>query len=747
MLDYETNDLQFEDPEELKRREEERIAELVQSLGSSLQIKLRKYISQREPIERRMLEDLRQYHGRYDAATESAMSDQKYKRSKVFANITRSKTNAAEARIGDMLFPADDKNWAIQPTPIPETGERAAEAAFDHADQMPQMDPMAQAMQQMGQPQAPMQPAPAPQKTPQQLALEAAKKAAQGMTTKIEDQLTECQYNIQARRMIHQAAVLGTGILKGPVVTAKRDKRWGKIEDPASGQTVRVLEVEDRTTPAVEWVDTWNFYPDLSAKTVDECEAIFERKFVSKRQIKELMKRPGYLKSQLREILENGPREYQISQDTFQKMREIAGLSGTIDETRYEMWEYHGPIDKDDLIACGVDVPEDEDISDLEAVVTFIGEHVIFADISLLETGDRPYAVWNWEEDETSLFGYGVPFMMRTPQRVLNGAWRMMMDNSGAATGPQVVAKNTKIKPSNGEWTIEPMKLWFATDPNTPVNDAFATFDINSHQAELGNIIQLAKTFADEETSLPMIAQGERGTAPDTATGMSMLMNAANTVVRRMVKCFDDHVTKPLITRFYDYNMQFSEDESIKGDYIIDARGTTALLVRELQTQQLLTFAGYYANPAFAPILAKKAPALLRRIAESMRLNPDDVVPTETELESDRAAAEQQPPQLPPQLQVAQIRADAEMKSAEFDAKANETEMQVRLQLAQQDYQYKLAALQMQREIEMLKLAQTKELTLEQIKAKLADRTIADNTKKQLFSAEAEIKARQGSGI
>nr|MCG6364164.1 hypothetical protein [Vibrio fluvialis] len=51
---------------------------------------------------------------------------------------------------------------------------------------------------------------------------------------------------------------------------------------------------------------------------------------------------------------------------------------------------------------------------------------------------------------------------------------------------------------------------------------------------------------------------------------------------------WDDSVTKPLIRRFYAWNMQFSKKNEIKGDMQIIARGTTALLVKETQTAQLI---------------------------------------------------------------------------------------------------------------------------------------------------------------
>ena len=714
------------------RLEAERQMDRVQTLGGMLQTKLREYVAAREPIERRMVEDLRQYHGRYDAETEAAMSSPKYKRSKLFANITRSKTNAAEARLADMLFPADDKNWGIEPTPVPEVAEALK-------DQTPvQVDPMT------GQPLATVADA-------AQAALDAAEKAAEKMGTAIEDVLVESDYVSEARRAIRQAAMLGTGVLKGPIIVSRTKKRWEPIQDPATGQSVRVLSIEEDKRAAVEWVDAWNFFPDPAADSVENCDGMFERRFITKRQLRELSKRPGYFRDQIKRVLREEPQSMVASADHLQRLREISGITGVIDDSRYELWEYHGELDAETLRACGVEV-EDDSLDDLQAVVLFIGETVIFADINPLETDEHPYSVFQWEADDAGLFGFGVPYLMRHAQRVTNAAWRMLMDNSGVAVGPQIVAKMGKVMPADGDWNMTPMKLWKAMDPNLDVRDVFTTFDIASHQPELMNIIQAAETFADKETSLPMLAQGEQGTAPDTATGMSMMMNAANTVLRRMVKAWDDRITKPIITRLYDWHMQFSEDEEIKGDFQIEARGTTALMVKELQSQQMMQFLQFYGHPAFGPLLAPKAPAMLRKVAEVLRLNPAEIIPSDEELQqmqqaAQEAAAQQQQQPQDPRIATAQLRAQADLQRAQYQAQADQVEMQVRQQMAQQDMAYQLQKLQMEREIAMLKLANERELTLEQIKAQLAQAAVKDRTAKELFAAERDLKLATGQGI
>ena len=101
-------------------------------------------------------------------------------------------------------------------------------------------------------------------------------------------------------------------------------------------------------------------------------------------------------------------------------------------------------------------------------------------------------------------------------------------------------------------------------------------------------VIELCLRFVDLETNISMLASGEQGATSKTAGGMSLLMNSVNVVFRRVVKNFDDGITTPAITRAYYYLMQFSNKEEIKGDYGVQARGSSVLLVREIQAQNLL---------------------------------------------------------------------------------------------------------------------------------------------------------------
>ena len=98
-----------------------------------------------------------------------------------------------------------------------------------------------------------------------------------------------------------------------------------------------------------------------------------------------------------------------------------------------------------------------------------------------------------------------------------------------------------------------------------------------------------------------------------------------------------------------------------------------------------------------------------------------------------------------------------EVEDADFDleqelAKLEQNEgdmmeLNTRLQIAQFNMQTRQQELQMQREIEMLKMANQQNLTLEQIKAKLADTAMRERGRKELFAAEQRLKLVAGSGI
>ena len=732
--------VEYMDPEAEREKMEERL----QAFGHGLAKQRDEWIRDRYSygVDKRWLEDLDQYNSKDNvnrAASQMMTSvEQGYPvttqhakphRSTVFIGMTRQKTNAAEARVADILLPTDDRNWGIQPTPEPYLMGMTK-------DESPALDTRT-GQQVVGQDGQPVR-----KKDVARAIMEVARKKADAMQTEINDQLIECDYNSELRKMIHDAAVLGTGVIKGPIVTNRTRKAWQPRTD-FEGNTIHEIVMVEELNPASFRVDPRNVFPDSGCgENIHDGKGVYERQKMTVKQVRELAKQPGYMKSQLRKVLEEGPKRSATFQELEnEEQRDIA-------RDTYEMWEYWGEVDHEDLEACGIKLGEKDILRTVNACVVMINSTIVKAFLNPLDDGQLPYDFYVWEKVAGSCWGYGVPYLMRSQQKVLNSAWRQMMDNAGVSSGPQIVMNPNVIQPADKQWQLSSRKIWFATDDMDDVRKAFATFEFNSHQEELANIIKMAVELADQETGVPTIMQGEKGAAPDTVGGMQMLMNSANVVLRRLVKQFDDQVTKPHIRRYYDYNMLYNEDEEIKGDFSVDARGSSALLVRDIQNQAFLNLLAAATNPVFGMFIDPQK--LFEKALQAQHIDPAEIFKSEDEIEQmkemQKKMAEQGPPP-DPRLQAAQIRAQTDIQKVQAQNQGDMAELQTRLQIAQFNAQIRAQEMQAQREIEMMKLATQQNLSLEQIKAQLADTAMKERGKKELFAAEQRLKLVAGSGI
>jgi hypothetical protein len=692
-------------------------------------------------VDKRWLEDEDQYNAKdnvnkaasqimtsveqgYPVTTQGA----KPHRSTVYIGLTRQKTNAAEARISDILLPTDDRNWGIKPTPKPKlmAMSRDTQMAGDKETGQPLMNP------DTGEPLA--------MRDIARAAMQTAREKSDAMQLEIEDQLVECDYNGELRKVIHNSARLGTGVIKGPIVTNRTRKAWQPYKD-MEGNTIHQLDIVNEVTPASFSVDPRNIWPDPGCgDSIHNGKGIYEREQLTSRQVRDLAKQPGFMKGQLRKVLEEGPKK----SATFQELKDDDQRD--IARDVYEMWSYWGEVDHDDLEAAGLKMGEKDELRAVSACVVMINSTIVKAFLNPLEGGDLPYDFYVWERVSDSVWGYGIPYLMRAQQKVLNAAWRQMMDNAGVSSGPQIIVKAGAIQPADKQWQISARKIWFATDEVDDVRKAFTAVEFNSHQVELSGIIKMAMELADMETGVPVIMQGEKGAAPDTVGGMQMLMNSANVVLRRLVKQFDDMVTRPHIRRYYDYNMMYNEDEEIKGDFSIDARGSSALLIRDIQNQAFLNLLAAGANPVYGVYLDTQK--LFEKALQAQHIDPKDVFKSEDELEKIKEQ-QKNPQEAPPDpaMAVAQLRGQIEMEKAKAQNAGDMAELQVRQGIAQQEGEIRMAEMQLTREIEMLKMANNQNLTLEQIKAKLADTAMRERGKKELYAAEANLKMTTGQGI
>lgn len=536
-------------------------------------------------------------------------------RSTVFLNITRPYTDAASARIADMLLPTDDRAWAIRPTPLPKLSK-------------------ADVMMLGGEEGA---------KEVIARTTEIAKAAAEGMQQSIEDRLVESNWHGEVRQLIEDAARIGSGVLKGPYPILRRAKVATKGPDGVI-QRVEVSEIQ----PASKRIDPWNLFPDPSCGDDIHCGSyIWEREYLSQRQIKEMLEMPGYDKGELIKALKEGP--------SLTSAREAPDAMGKRSEDQFEMWIFHGNCDSEQMKALGIETEDDADR--LPAMAVLINDRMVKVTLSALDSGDFPYDVLAWQHRPGMPWGMGISRQIRTTQRMLNGATRSMMDNGGLSSAPQQIFGNGVV-PADGNWTITPGKSW-RVEPdanNQDVRSQMASFVVPSVQAEMMNIINFSLKMAEDTTGMPAMLQGIKGDAPETLGGMQMQNNNATSVLRRLAKRFDDYMTRPHIRRYFDWMMQYDDDDSIKGDLEVEVRASSALVERDAQQQFLMQMLNasldprYELNPAkFAAELVKGQRLDIKRFQltdeekAAMQQKPDPVAQSKAALldaQTDKAKAE-----------------------------------------------------------------------------------------------------------
>jgi hypothetical protein len=724
--------------EERKARERwKKVQDAAEPIVRRLSDQAREQMSLRGPVEQRWLEDLRQFHGHYDKDTELELKNDD-SRSRTFINITRPKTNAWAARLGDMLLPNDERNWGIDPTPIPELNSEAREIARMAEEAAQQAETAAEqhnaAVEQGGNVAATgaqvAQAASAAKEMlerakQQQREIEEAQKRCKAMERLIDDQLTESRFPAKCRDAIADMCKLGVGIIKGPMVSGKQPQRWQVGPD---GQAM-LAPVSDDHVPSFRRVNPWHFFPDMNAAEIDDAEFTYERHLLNAKQLRKMARDMDFNKGATRRLLKEGGAQHgaeNVSDLTY--LSELRSLEHHGSESalsplkdRFVVWEYHGQIEIHEIAkllrAQGDEKDADDylrnaDPLDTRMVTVFFcnGKMLRINAEYLLDSGASLYSIASFEKAEASILGaVGVPRLMRHEQAMLNSAVRMVMDNAALSVSPQVVVDQKGIEPVNGSWKLTARKVWRkVTGSQSPSQSPpFELFNIPLNQNQLAQIIELAMRFVDEAVAMPLIAQGEQGAhITNTAQGLTMLMNSANVVFRRVVKNYDDDMIG-LITRTYDFNMQFSSRPEVKGDMKVEARGTSVLLVREIQAQQLVAILREW---SVHPIMGVgfRAYRAMKLVLQAMSINPDDLLVTEEDYMNKLAQmAQPQEGQESPDA----IRAQTQLKIAEIEAANRDKDGQVQLEIAE-----------IRRETEFAKLGLQENLTLEQIKAMFASK-------------------------
>ena len=507
-------------------------------------------------------------------------------------------------------------------------------------------------------------PPPPPPPTPEELEEAQAKLACEKAQLQIDDWMVETGFHMQERHVISSCVRIGTGILKGPMPIQK--KRKAVLKDENGKWQVKM---SDEIIPSSQCVSPWKIWPDPNCgENIQDGAWIFEDDIITARKLTSL-KGGDYLDDQIDKCLAEGP------------SLSITGVKPkpgyvTNDGDRFEIWYFHGTVKVKTMKAAGCDV-KGAMKEQYPCSVTMVNDRIIKINLSPLDSGEFPYDVLVYQKLQDCWYGKGVARQGRESQRGINAATRNLMENAALSAGPQIIIDTSKIEPANGKMELTPRKVWLKKadgDEITDVRAAFTIVTIETRQAELLNIIQFWSTKYEEVTGLPQIMQGQQGNAPDTVGGMTILNNNSNAILRAFARNFDDMITEPHLNRYYEWLLLYGPEEA-KGEFTLDARGSSALMERDSQNQAIAQLTQMSLNPAF-----KLDPELaMQENLKGLRL---DAKKFELSEEKQRAMEMQQPPP-DPKIEVAKMTTQARSQDLQASLQAEAERVQKEIEFKQ----------------------------------------------------------------
>lgn len=544
-----------------------------------------RFASERIPAEQRWLRNLRQYMGIYDPAIEQQLPPN---RSRAYPRLTRMKCVSMLSRLMNLMFPGNEDNWELTASPSPSMSPEMVQQAVEEL--------IAERQQDGGE--AP----PITQELLETAVMRLAEKQAAKLALVIKDQLRELggdqstDWIALNRKVADSAIKYGVGVLEGPYVRKVEVSGWGVAENGQFVPTVKVLY-----KPHYEFLPVWDFYPDMSARTLPG-EGYFVRKVLGRAALRKLSDRPDFLKSQIEQAIRMIPGGNYKAKSWENDLRTM-GLAVHSETTsnqasgreRYEIIIWKGPVSAQTLRDAGADVPERFLADDVDAELWMVDNWIIKAEVNAwrkLDMAMRTAHVFNFDEDDTSPIGQGLPQIVRDSQLSICAATRMTLDNASVTCGPNLEVNTALMRADQDLSSVEAYKIWYRddTDMATAQYPAVRPVAVDGHLNELQALIKMFLEFAEMETFIGPVTGGDMQRMPSepmrTAAGASMLRGDAALPFKDIVRNFDSF-TQSVLWSLVTFNRKFNPNEAPEGDYTVIPRGATSLIAKEVRGAQI----------------------------------------------------------------------------------------------------------------------------------------------------------------
>jgi hypothetical protein len=225
------------------------------------------------------------------------------------------------------------------------------------------------------------------------------------------------------------------------------------------------------------------------------------------------------------------------------------------------------------------------------------------------------------------------------------------MNNLNLASYPQIVYNVDAMAQHapGGRPSLFPGKMWAVKSTFAGVSRPVDFIQIPSTYQYLNNEFQQLLISADRVSGIPEYSQGmasgAKNGAAGTASGLSMLLEAAGNQIKEPIENLDNGLLEPLIRAMYHELLNDPEvSPDAKGDFKIVALGANGLIFKEQATIRRREFLQLVlSSPVLQQLIKPEGMiALIREVVDGLSMETDDIVPNKAEQLEKLAAAERE---------------------------------------------------------------------------------------------------------
>lgn len=546
--------------------------------------------------------------------------------SDIYMNITANKCIGAKAWLSDLF--SSDRPFTIEPTPVPDLPPEMQEQLITQTLSVVMQTglPEEQAMQIMKQ----------HEKRLKGELNEMAEERMEEMADYLDDIMIEGNWRKVFDEFLDDLVTYPTAVISGINFKARKKVKWVEI----NGEHVPKKEIT--LSREFERVSPFDAYPSPTTDSTHQTWFCQHVRYTPE-DLANMRKAKGYNADAIYRVLAdyrmNGRKEWLFNSGEREKLEGKQGAFNT-DYDLIDGVKFSGSVQGQQLISWGMNPQSIPDPMDEYCVsVVVIGNHTIRALINPDPAGKINYYWTSFRPVPGSFWGEALPESISDCQDACNATARSLINNMAMASGPMVAYDVGRLPKGQVVPKIKPWGMFpFDSTKAGGAGGAGVSFFMPDTKAnELLSVYERFARYADEQSGIPQYAFGSDSGAgaAKTASGLSMLMNAASKTIKNVVRNIDIDIIEPVIRNLYNTAMLDPEVPSdIKGDAQVKARGSDSLMHKEaaaMRQQELLQITN---NPVDHAIFnPAKRRDMYEQLLKNLDMPAERIMPTEQEMQ------------------------------------------------------------------------------------------------------------------